>query len=72
MLSCSPVAALPAFAGKFAPELAAEAGRVPSGQGAEGYRIRTRQADGAPAVLVIGNDTRGVLFGVGVMKPPKP
>jgi len=33
---------------------------------AEGFTIETRVADGkAPAVFVIGNDERGVLFGVG-------
>lgn len=33
---------------------------------AEGFSIETRIADGkAPAVFVIGNDERGVLFGVG-------
>lgn len=33
---------------------------------AEGYRIRVKQAGhSAPAVLIIGNDARGVLFGAG-------
>ena len=34
-------------------------------QGAEGYRIWVESARGAPAVFVAGNDSRGVLFGVG-------
>lgn len=33
--------------------------------GAEGYRVRILEDGAAPAVLVIGNDARGVLFGVG-------
>ena len=33
--------------------------------GPEGYRICTLVKDGAPVVLVIGNDTRGMLYGVG-------
>ena len=52
-------AKLGAFAGPHASALAAET--VP--RGAEGFRIRT-QTEGA-AVIVVGNDPRGVLFGVG-------
>jgi hypothetical protein len=38
----------------------------PAGAGKEGFRIRTVDGGrGAPAVLVIGDDERGVLFGVG-------
>lgn len=33
--------------------------------GAEGYRIRVETSRPAPAVFVVGNDSRGVLFGVG-------
>jgi len=36
----------------------------PAPQGAEGYTIRILQ-DNPPAIIVSGNDTRGVLFGVG-------
>src|SRR5688572_7215107 len=32
---------------------------------AEGYRIRVETSRPAPAVFVVGNDSRGVLFGVG-------
>ena len=50
---------LRSFAGPFAARLKAE------GRGAaEGYRIRV-EAGTTPAVLVVGNDARGVLFGVG-------
>src|SRR5262249_9001310 len=43
---------------------------IPSSQPAreakEGFQIRTADGDrGAPVVLIIGNDARGVLFGVG-------
>ena len=31
--------------------------------GAEGYRIRIQKGGAAPAIFVIGNDARGVLFG---------
>jgi hypothetical protein len=48
-----------AFTGPFAPFFKGGARSRP----AEGYRIRT-EAKG-PAVLVAGNDARGVLFGVG-------
>ena len=32
---------------------------------AEGYRLCVKKAEQNPAVLVLGNDERGVLFGVG-------
>ena len=34
-------------------------------KGAEGYQVRVREAEKHPAVFIIGNDSRGVLFGVG-------
>jgi hypothetical protein len=53
---------LDAFAGPYARKLAGETGV----RGAEGYRICVEKAGrAAPAVIVIGNDARGVLFGVG-------
>lgn len=54
-------AALDSFAGDFAARLKHEK----SGEAREGYRIRTRERGRAPAVLIIGNDARGVLFGAG-------
>ena len=37
-----------------------------TGKDKEGFRIETLESDaGAPAVVVVGNDARGVLFGVG-------
>lgn len=53
--------ALNSFAGDFAAELERE-----KWAGArEGYRIRMRERGGAPAVLIAGDDPRGVLFGAG-------
>jgi len=53
--------ALEAFAGKYADELPTDG----EASAAEGYRIRIKNREGAPAVLVVGNDARGVLFGIG-------
>lgn len=65
--AASPVIAVSAqseiaqFEGPYASDL-----RLQSSQaGAEGYRIRVLRGRGEPVVCVIGNDTRGVLFGVG-------
>ena len=59
VVAVGPVSALNDFAGPFAASLGA-AGQP---KRPEGFRIRA-EASG-PAVLVIGNDARGVLFGVG-------
>ncbi|HEY5914155.1 MAG TPA: hypothetical protein VJA21_26505 [Verrucomicrobiae bacterium] len=53
--------AVAASTGPYASEL--QAGSAP--RAAEGYRICTLTGRGNPAVFVIGNDSRGVLFGVG-------
>lgn len=58
VIAVGTVAALDGF-GPFAGELADHSGPP------EGYRIRTVEGRPAPAVLVVGNDSRGVLFGVG-------
>jgi hypothetical protein len=47
---------------KSFPRTAAALKRVAAPGGAEGYRVLTEQG---PTVLVVGNDARGVLFGVG-------
>jgi hypothetical protein len=52
---------LSTVAGRFAQELAREPGTAAP----EGYRLKTMTAGPAPVVLVVGNDSRGVLFGVG-------
>jgi len=59
-VAVGPAAALAALAG---PQAAWATERA--GPGPEGYRIRTPEADSPPAVLVAGEDARGVLFGVG-------
>jgi hypothetical protein len=38
---------------------------LPAPNGAEGYQVRVRRGAPSPAVFVIGNDSRGLLFGVG-------
>src|SRR5262249_27971140 len=62
VIAVGPVASLKAFAGPFASKLEAR----PAVKGEEGYRVCVeRDGRAAPAVFVIGNDARGVLFGVG-------
>jgi len=52
---------LNSFAGEYARELF-EDKKV---EGPEGYRIRVKRGKGPSLVFVVGNDARGVLFGVG-------
>ncbi len=59
VVAVGPKSSLAGFAGKFADSLAKE----PGGEAAEGFRIRTSPT----AVVVAGNDARGVLFGVGYL-----
>jgi len=61
VIAVGPAAALRAFGGKYAAALAADRGIA----GAEGYRVRIQKTGSTPAVFVIGNDARGVVFGVG-------
>jgi hypothetical protein len=61
VIAVGPASALPRFAGKYAAELQQD----PGAPGREGYRIRVKGEGDAPTVLVVGNDARGVLFGVG-------
>jgi hypothetical protein len=61
VIAVGPATSLPAFAGPFAQKLGGRAARD-----AEGYRISIeKEGRAAPAVCVVGNDARGVLFGVG-------
>ncbi|MDA1236650.1 MAG: hypothetical protein O3A53_17835 [Acidobacteria bacterium] len=55
VIAVGPLVALRGFAGEFAQALGTDSGA------AEGYRIRT----GNHGVIVAGNDSRGVLYGVG-------
>ena len=62
VIAIGPAAKLAKFAGDFGTDLAADTQRLP----AEGFRIRTATpTERAPVILVVGNDSRGVLFGVG-------
>ncbi len=64
IIAVGPAAALKSFVGN---NVFARLGDVRAGaQGAEGYRIQvTEQGAASPRVFVVGNDARGVLFGVG-------
>jgi hypothetical protein len=59
VIAIGPASSIAQFAGPFAAEIPDEK------MGAEGYRLFVRKGKGAPAVFVIGNDSRGVLFGIG-------
>jgi hypothetical protein len=62
VIAVGPARLLEKFAGDAADELSADTAKL----AAEGYRIRTSIGEGrAPAIVVAGNDSRGVLFGVG-------
>jgi hypothetical protein len=62
VIAVGPASRLSDFAGRHATQLASPR----SAPGAEGYQIQIKKSDGkAPAVIVIGNDSHGVLFGVG-------
>lgn len=63
VIAVGPRTALHEFAGPHAESLANEVG---AGAGApEGFRIRVRTGPGRNAVLLLGNDARGVMFAVG-------
>jgi hypothetical protein len=53
--------ALREFAGPYAEGLQS----APTPSAAEGYRLCVRKSERNPAVVILGNDERGVLFGVG-------
>jgi hypothetical protein len=62
VLAIGPASALERFGGPFASGLTGN----PSSRTAEGFQIHVEAGHrAAPAVLVVGNDSRGVLFGVG-------
>jgi hypothetical protein len=61
VIAVGPASRLTEFAGPYATQLSQR-----PAPGAEGYQIQIKKLDGnSPAVFVIGNDSRGVLFGVG-------
>src|SRR5262249_28354606 len=62
VVAVGPADSLRSFAGPFAEKASVAKPKA----GAEGYRIWVeKQRDKGPAVFVVGNDARGVLFGVG-------
>jgi hypothetical protein len=61
VIAIGPKSGLAQFGGPYAGEL--DKGDGPSG--AEGYRLVVKSGHAHPAVFVLGNDARGVLFGVG-------
>jgi hypothetical protein len=63
VIAVGPAEELRSFAGEYAEELARER----QAGGPEGYRIRVKHRSGADAVFVVGNDARGVLFGIGCL-----
>ena len=73
VIAVGPASALRGFCGPYADECGprtsvgprTSAGTDGQSNASEGYRIRVKPNGPAPAVLVIGNDARGVLFGVG-------
>ncbi len=60
VIAVGSAAELAAFAGPYAERLAERGSTA-----AEGYRILTEAGSGSPAVVIAGNDARGVLYGVG-------
>lgn len=61
VIAVGPASALEDFAGEYTSELLADGETTAP----EGYRIRVKLRKGVPAIFVVGNDARGVLFGVG-------
>ncbi|MCC6694016.1 MAG: hypothetical protein IT365_00170 [Candidatus Hydrogenedentes bacterium] len=60
IVAVGPERSIAQFAGPWAPGLAATPGK-----GSEGYRLRTFAEGSVSGVVIVGNDERGVLFGVG-------
>jgi len=61
VIAVGPAAKLGQFAGPYVGDVSTVTGAA----GPEGYHLLIRKAKGPAAVFVIGNDSRGVLFGVG-------
>jgi hypothetical protein len=61
VIAVGPIKSAGQRAGRFAVEFSSRQTPGP----AEGFRIDIKTDKGAPAVFVLGNDSRGVLFGVG-------
>jgi hypothetical protein len=61
VIAVGPASRIAQFAGPYSDELP----KAEAATGAEGYRLFVRKGKGASGVFVIGNDSRGVLFGIG-------
>jgi hypothetical protein len=61
VIAVGPSDCLGEFAGPFANDFATS----PEFKLAEGYRLRSKIDQGHPVVLIAGNDSRGVLYGIG-------
>jgi len=61
VIAIGPISDLEQFAGPYVSDLGAARER----RDPEGYHLAVKMGHASPAVLVIGNDARGVLFGVG-------
>ena len=61
VIAIGPLTAEREFAGAYLQQL--QRGNVPGGK--EGYRLSVQKGAANPAIFVLGNDARGVLFGAG-------
>jgi len=61
VIAVGPIKSAGQWAGRFAAEFSSRQSPGP----AEGFRIDIKTDKGAPALFVLGNDSRGILFGVG-------
>ena len=61
VIAVGPASKIGEFSGPYRDEIS----NAKTAAGAEGYRLFVRRGKGASAVFVIGNDSRGVLFGLG-------
>ncbi len=61
VIAVGPIKSAGQWAGRFTAAFSARQSAGP----AEGFRIDIKTDKGAPAVFVLGNDSRGILFGVG-------
>jgi len=61
VIAIGPVSALGQLAGPYSTDL----GPAPTDKPPEGYRLLVKKGSHSSAVFVLGNDARGVLFGVG-------
>jgi hypothetical protein len=61
VIAIGPVSALKSFASNYVTKLAAKKNSLVP----EGYRIHVETTRSVPAIFIVGNDERGILFGIG-------